>query len=92
MRDSQGRVFSAAALVGYHWHQELRLIFEPAIPPQLLGGTATSASSGLNQRQLTKRKIWSAVRAMIPNIRLVITFAGPRTRTIRPPNSSFSRA
>src|ERR1700687_1650174 len=41
---------------------------------------------------MTKRSNWSAVRAMIPNIRLVITLAGPRTRIIRAPKSSFRRA
>jgi hypothetical protein len=35
---------------------------------------------------------WSTVSARMPNIRCAITFCGPRTRTCRPPNSSFKRA
>src|SRR5947209_7002328 len=37
-------------------------------------------------------RIWSAVRAKMPNIKCVITLAQPRTRTVAAPNSSFSRA
>jgi len=37
-------------------------------------------------------RIWSTVSAIMPNIRCAMTLAAPRTRTVRPPNSSFSRA
>ena len=38
-----------------------------------------------------RRSSWSAVRAIIPNIKCAITLAGPRTRMFLPPNSSLSR-
>jgi len=36
-----------------------------------------------------KHIIWLLVKASIPNIKWHMTLAGPRTRTTRPPNSSF---
>ena len=40
---------------------------------------------------VTRRMSWSAVSASTPNMPWHITFAGPRTRTWRPPNSSLRR-
>ena len=40
---------------------------------------------------VTRRMSWSAVSASTPNMQWHITFAGPRTRTWRPPNSSLRR-
>ncbi len=37
------------------------------------------------------RNNWSTVKARMPNIQCAITFEAPRTRVVRPPNSSFSR-
>ena len=40
---------------------------------------------------VTRRTSWSAVSASTPNMQWHITFAAPRTRTWRPPNSSLRR-
>ena len=40
---------------------------------------------------VTRRRSWSAVSANMPNMQWHITFAAPRTRTWRPPNSSLRR-
>ena len=59
-------------------------------------GGVTDAPSGAEgpagcTGYVTRRTSWSAVSASTANMQWHITFAAPRTRTWRPPNSSLSR-
>ena len=59
-------------------------------------GGVTDAPSGAEgpagcTGYVTRRTSWSAVSASTANMQWHITFAAPRTRTWRPPNSSLRR-
>ena len=62
--------------LGHRWVTDAR-----RAPRGIAGGTG----------YVTRRTSWSAVSASTPNMQWHITFAAPRTRTWRPPNSSLRR-